>query len=378
MQTSKYSFFSSSSSFLWHVLWGQGLVICCTMSSLVGKWIEQALKDISPLSGAADSFIAIQTIGLYLSIFIIFFYRKRISVQKQSFFVKNGKRESLNLWPYALASLVDCGATVLIFLAVPYAKTIQISLLEDSSTPIAFLFEFFITIRQKGTLSYRQCRMEWVMKMIGVLMCLASIIFYALMQSEAFAPIQDNSWTHFILGLILPIGSATCYVISNILQVKLTSIENASSYNQDLVDKFMLRLGLLGTIWSLIFGIWLLPGEFRAIIALPWKSFLAIFLMIGGLIVFYLSVPAFLHRTSATFLNMSLMTKNFLIAILEEWLLGKFDADDKGVRWWTWITLSGILCSLLVFNGPSMLLDSQGTANAGSLELPGAVAEQAL
>ena len=225
------------------------------------------------------------------------------------------------LW-VAVGAQCDLLAGLLVFAAFEYAPMLQISLLEDASLPLCFLFESLIDKR-------RQLKL---FKCLGALTSTASLFFFGVMQGKRAS-----------LGLfsfVLPLTSALLYVCSNIIQARCKP------------DAYLKRLGLHGFIFSCIYGCRFAGREIKALFSSPKSVSFSLALIVSALLLFYTCLPKLLsHKAGPTFLNLSLASKNVYlpIATLTMMYLGREQVTLASIGWWTWVALVGVTLGLLIY-----------------------------
>lgn len=120
---------------------------------------------------------------------------------------------------------------------------------------------------------------------------------------------ENDKW----IGNVLALSSAICYAIANILQEYLVYEASVST----LMFRFSLLCSPLAAIACSAF-------EWRKIYNFEWKyqSILLIIIYVVGLTFYYMFVPVILQHSSATEMNMSLLTSNLFSIIISYFVFG--------------------------------------------------------
>ena len=141
---------------------------------------------------------------------------------------------------------------------------------------------------------------------MGALLCTASIIFYSLM-AGGLAPNDTKMW-RVGLGIVLPLLSALCYYVSNVLQVHLTERHGR--------DYFMYYLGLFGSLLSLTLSIPLIRVEVSTLMS-RWQEGMFVLPVVISLLFFSHLCASLSHLRHSHLLQHVLDDKELLCTLGE-------------------------------------------------------------
>ncbi|KAI8872176.1 DUF914-domain-containing protein [Ramicandelaber brevisporus] len=195
---------------------------------------------------------------------------------------------------YLAMAVCDVGGTYFLVKAYQYTNILSVTLLDSWSIPVCVALGFFFL----GT------RLRWL-QIAGVLSCLAfQGVLVGLDARRDSASGEDSSAPNPILGDVFCVVGATFMGISNVIQEHLVSTQTSAQV-----------LGLLGALGSICAGI-VLAAFGRVELGLLVRGMNgAIAALIAGyhvsLFLSYVAAPHVLRRSSATFLNLSLLTSDF-------------------------------------------------------------------
>ena len=253
--------------------------------------------------------------------------------------VENGKNELLEVeedvrkrngkaffkvewWKYLILAFVDVEGNYLLVKAYEYTTIESVQLLDCFTVPCVMLLSFFF-LKQKFTSSH----------FTGVLGCLIglSLLIFSDMKSNRYG---DEQVSNKFLGDLLTICGATLYAFSNVSQEYLVK-----NYDR---NEFLGGIGLFGVIIS---GIQVGILESNALS--PFSDLTNLGYLFGYVIclfIFYSLVPILLEQSSATYLNLSLLTSDFFSVLFAIYLFGVVLLPLY------FVAFSVIIVSLIVYN----------------------------
>ncbi|KAA0702024.1 Solute carrier family 35 member F2 [Triplophysa tibetana] len=189
-------------------------------------------------------------------------------------------------WKYALLGLTDVEANYAVVKAYQYTTLTSIQLLDCFVIPVLMILSwFFLKTRYRIT------------HFVSVCICLAGV--GAMVGADILAGQDQGSTSNILLGDGLVLVSATLYAISNVCQEY--TVKNLSRV------EFLGMIGLFGTVIS---GIQLGIIEHSELSKIQWKWEIALLLTGYALCMygFYSMMPIVVKMTSATAVNLSLLT----------------------------------------------------------------------
>ncbi|XP_026860850.2 solute carrier family 35 member F2 isoform X1 [Electrophorus electricus] len=189
-------------------------------------------------------------------------------------------------WKYLLMALTDVEANYTVVKAYQFTTLTSIQLLDCFVIPVLMVLSwFFLKTRYK------------LLHFVAVVVCLLGV--GAMVGADLLAGRDQGSHINVLLGDGLVLISAALYAVSNVCQEY--TVKNLSRVE---------FLGMIGLFGTLISGVQMAVLEIRAIanINLDWKIcllFIAYMLCMYGL---YSFMPVVVKMTSATAVNLSLLT----------------------------------------------------------------------
>ncbi|KAL6469963.1 hypothetical protein MHYP_G00210820 [Metynnis hypsauchen] len=189
-------------------------------------------------------------------------------------------------WKYLLMALTDVEANYAVVKAYQFTTLTSIQLLDCFVIPVLMVLSwFFLKTR------YR------LVHFIAVGVCLLGVV--AMVGADLLAGRDQGSNSNLLLGDCLVLISAALYAVSNVCQEY--TVKNLSR------AEFLGMMGLFGTLIS---GVQMAILEIKPIMAISWDweiclPFVAFMLCMYGL---YSFMPVVMKMTSATAVNLSLLT----------------------------------------------------------------------
>ncbi|XP_061899475.1 solute carrier family 35 member F1-like [Entelurus aequoreus] len=189
-------------------------------------------------------------------------------------------------WKYMILGFIDIEANYLILKAYQYTTLSSVQLLDCFVIPVVLLLSwFFLLVRYKAV------------HILGTLLCLLGI--GCMVGADVLLGRQQGLGEQKLFGDLLVLGGATLFGISNICE--------------EFIVKNMSRvefLGMMGLFGSFFCGIQLAIMEHKELLKVRWDWQLG--LLYVGFSVFMFSLyslmPLVMKRTSATSVNLSLLT----------------------------------------------------------------------
>ncbi|RXN01513.1 Solute carrier family 35 member F1 [Acipenser ruthenus] len=189
-------------------------------------------------------------------------------------------------WKYMILSLIDIEANYLVIKAYQYTTLTSVQLLDCFVIPVVLLLSwFFLLVRYKAV------------HFIGIGVCLLGI--GCMVGADVLAGRQQGLGEHKLLGDLLVLGGATLYGISNVCEEFI--VKNLSRV------EFLGMIGLFGSFFS---GIQLAIMEHKELLRVPWDWQIGLLYIGFSACMFglYSFMPVVIKRTSATAVNLSLLT----------------------------------------------------------------------
>ncbi|XP_036417697.1 solute carrier family 35 member F2 isoform X2 [Colossoma macropomum] len=189
-------------------------------------------------------------------------------------------------WKYILLGLADVEANYAVVKAYQYTTLTSVQLLDCFIIPVLMILSwFFLKARYK------------IIHYVAVCVCLAGV--GAMVGADLLAGRDQGSTSNILLGDGLVILSATLYAVSNVCQEY--TVKNRSRVE---------FLGMLGLFGTLISGIQLGVLEHVQLARIQWTWQIA--LLLSGFVLcmytLYSCMPMVMEVTSATAVNLSLLT----------------------------------------------------------------------
>ncbi|XP_056613157.1 solute carrier family 35 member F2 [Triplophysa dalaica] len=189
-------------------------------------------------------------------------------------------------WKYVLLGLTDVEANYAVVKAYQYTTLTSIQLLDCFVIPVLMILSwFFLKTRYRIT------------HFVSVCICLAGV--GAMVGADILAGQDQGSTSNILLGDGLVLVSSTLYAISNVCQEY--TVKNLSRVE---------FLGMIGLFGMVISGIQLGIIEHSELSKIHWKWEIALLLAGYALCMygFYSMMPIVVKMTSATAVNLSLLT----------------------------------------------------------------------
>ncbi|XP_057676105.1 solute carrier family 35 member F2 isoform X2 [Corythoichthys intestinalis] len=189
-------------------------------------------------------------------------------------------------WKYLLMGLADVEANYTVVMAYRYTTLTSIQLLDCFVVPVLMVMSWFLLKTRYRPLHY-----------IAVTVCLLGV--GAMVGADILAGRDQGSTSDVVLGDSLVLISAVLYAVSNMCQE--FTVKNRSRV------EFLGMMGFFGTIIS---GIQLAAMEIGAVKKIKWNFHIAMLFVLYMLCMFalYSFMPVVVKRTSATAVNLSLLT----------------------------------------------------------------------
>ncbi|XP_076852086.1 solute carrier family 35 member F1 [Brachyhypopomus gauderio] len=189
-------------------------------------------------------------------------------------------------WKYMILGLIDIEANYLVIKAYQYTTLTSIQLLDCFVIPVALLLSwFFLLVRYK------------VVHFVGVGVCLLGM--GCMVGADVLVGRQQGLGDHKLLGDLLVLAGATLYGISNVCEEFI--VKNLSRV------EFLGMIGLFGSFFS---GIQLAIMEHKELLKVHWDWQIGLLYIGFSACMFglYSFMPVVIKRTSATAVNLSLLT----------------------------------------------------------------------
>uniref|UniRef100_A0A2I2YQF6 Solute carrier family 35 member F1 n=1 Tax=Gorilla gorilla gorilla TaxID=9595 RepID=A0A2I2YQF6_GORGO len=183
-------------------------------------------------------------------------------------------------WKYMILGLIDLEANYLVVKAYQYTTLTSIQLLDCFVIPVVILLSwFFLLIRYKAV------------HFIGIVVCILGM--GCMVGADVLVGRHQGAGENKLVGDLLVLGGATLYGISNVWEEYI--IRTLSRV------EFLGMIGLFGAFFSGIqFGVHSSPSFLLRMLKMPWRS-----ACMFGL---YSFMPVVIKKTSATSVNLSLLT----------------------------------------------------------------------
>ncbi|XP_029903177.1 solute carrier family 35 member F1 [Myripristis murdjan] len=189
-------------------------------------------------------------------------------------------------WKYMILGLIDIEANYLVIKAYQYTTLTSVQLLDCFVIPVVLLLSwFFLLVRYKAA------------HFIGVGVCLLGT--GCMVGADVLVGQQQGSGEQKLLGDLLVLAGATLYGISNVCEEFI--VKNWSRV------EFLGMMGLFGSFFS---GIQLAIMEHKELLRLAWDWQIGLLYIGFSACMFglYSFMPVVMKRTSATSVNLSLLT----------------------------------------------------------------------
>uniref|UniRef100_A0A673MT18 Solute carrier family 35 member F1-like n=1 Tax=Sinocyclocheilus rhinocerous TaxID=307959 RepID=A0A673MT18_9TELE len=189
-------------------------------------------------------------------------------------------------WKYMILGLIDIEANYLVIKAYQYTTLTSVQLLDCFVIPVVLLLSwFFLLVRYK------------VLHFVGVGVCLLGM--GCMVGTDVLVGRQQGLGDHKLLGDLLVLAGATLYGISNVCEEFI--VKNLSRV------EFLGMMGLFGSFFS---GIQLAIMEHKELLKVQWDWQIGLLYIGFSACMFglYSFMPVVIKRTSATAVNLSLLT----------------------------------------------------------------------
>ncbi|KAF4071070.1 hypothetical protein AMELA_G00280710 [Ameiurus melas] len=189
-------------------------------------------------------------------------------------------------WKYMILGVIDIEANYLVIKAYQYTTLTSVQLLDCFVIPVVLLLSwFFLLVRYK------------VVHFVGVGICLLGI--GCMVGTDVLVGRQQGLGDHKLLGDLLVLAGATLYGISNVCEEFI--VKNLSRV------EFLGMMGLFGSFFS---GIQLAIMEHKELLKVQWDWQIGLLYIGFSACMFglYSFMPVVIKRTSATTVNLSLLT----------------------------------------------------------------------
>ncbi|KAM9781954.1 solute carrier family 35 member F2 [Syngnathus typhle] len=189
-------------------------------------------------------------------------------------------------WKYLLMGLADVEANYTVVMAYRYTTLTSIQLLDCFVVPVLMVMSWFLLKTRYRPLHY-----------VAVTVCLLGV--GAMVGADMMAGRDQGSTSDVLLGDSLVLISAVLYAVSNMCQE--FTVKNHTRV------EFLAMMGFFGTIIS---GIQLAALEVSALKKIKWNVHIAMLFLLYVVCMFtlYSFMPVVVKRTSATAVNLSLLT----------------------------------------------------------------------
>nr|XP_020467164.1 solute carrier family 35 member F1 isoform X2 [Monopterus albus] len=189
-------------------------------------------------------------------------------------------------WKYMILGFIDIEANYLALKAYQHTTLSSVQLLDCFVIPVVLLLSwFFLLVRYKAV------------HFVGVGLCLLGI--GCMVGADILLGRQQGFGEQKLFGDLLVLGGATLYGISNVCEEFI--VKNLSRV------EFLGMMGLFGSFFS---GIQLAIMEHKELLKVPWDWQIGL-LYVGFsafMFILYSFMPVVVKRTSATSVNLSLLT----------------------------------------------------------------------
>ncbi|XP_078226105.1 solute carrier family 35 member F1 isoform X2 [Callithrix jacchus] len=189
-------------------------------------------------------------------------------------------------WKYMILGLIDLEANYLVVKAYQYTTLTSIQLLDCFVIPVVILLSwFFLLIRYKAV------------HFIGIVVCILGM--GCMVGADVLVGRHQGAGENKLVGDLLVLGGATLYGISNVWEEYI--IRTLSRV------EFLGMIGLFGAFFS---GIQLAIMEHKELLKVPWDWQIGLLYVGFSACMFglYSFMPVVIKKTSATSVNLSLLT----------------------------------------------------------------------
>ncbi|XP_058029093.1 solute carrier family 35 member F1 [Ahaetulla prasina] len=189
-------------------------------------------------------------------------------------------------WKYMILGIIDIEANYLVVKAYQYTTFTSVQLLDCFVIPVVILLSwFFLLVRYKAV------------HFIGIVVCILGMGCMA--GTDVLVGRQQGAGENKLIGDLLVLGGATLYGISNVCEEYI--VRNLSRV------EFLGMIGLFGSFFS---GIQLAIMEHKELLKVPWDWQIGLLYVGFSACMFglYSFMPVVIKKTSATAVNLSLLT----------------------------------------------------------------------
>uniref|UniRef100_A0A2I3LYP4 Solute carrier family 35 member F1 n=1 Tax=Papio anubis TaxID=9555 RepID=A0A2I3LYP4_PAPAN len=234
-------------------------------------------------------------------------------------------------WKYMILGLIDLEANYLVVKAYQYTTLTSIQLLDCFVIPVVILLSwFFLLIRYKAV------------HFIGIVVCILGM--GCMVGADVLVGRHQGAGENKLVGDLLVLGGATLYGISNVWEEYI--IRTLSRV------EFLGMIGLFGAFFS---GIQLAIMEHKELLKVPWDWQIGLLYVGFSACMFglYSFMPVVIKKTSATSVNLSLLTADLYSLFCGLFLFHYKHEEPKVARRQPQLSLHGIF---VLSSGRSVLL----------------------
>lgn len=204
-------------------------------------------------------------------------------------------------WKYLILSVIDVEANYLIVKAYQYTTLTSVQLLDCFTIPTVLALSWiFLKVRYK------------ILHILGVGVCLLGV------GCVVWADIEEGHGSEGgnqrLLGDMLCLIAATLYGVSNVAQEFVVKTYDRYEF-----------LGMVGLFGSCVNGIQLAILERNEIATIQWDTWQVVCLLVGfalSMFVLYSLMPVVMALTSATAVNLSILSADFYALVVGIYLFG--------------------------------------------------------
>jgi len=222
-------------------------------------------------------------------------------------------------WMYLLLALADVEANYLVVKAYQYTTITSVMLLDCFTIPCVMLLSYFLLHARYGA-----------HQLIGVLLCLAGLVVLVVSDYDS-----EDAGSNPLVGDLLCLAGAVLYAISNVGQEGVLKTHSRVEY--------LSMIGIFGTIISGVQLACLERSELRSV-EWSWPVVGLLFAFAMCLFFMYSLTPYMMVLSSATFLNLSLLTSDVYAILVGIFL---FDQKLSGLYF---ISFAFVLVGLILYN----------------------------
>lgn len=233
-----------------------------------------------------------------------------------------GNKLQVDWWKYAVLGIIDVEANFLVVMAYQYTTIESVQLLDSFSIPCVMVISY-CWLKHSYTWSH----------LVGVVGCFVGLVLLVVSDMQTSRNgIQDPQ--NKIIGDVITLCGAALYAVSNVFQEYLVK-----KYDR---KEMLAGIGFFGLIVS---GIQVIILERNNIP--KFNDYITLLYMVGFLVcmfAFYSLVPILLQMSSATYMNLSLLTSDFFSVLFAVFL---FDAHLIVLYFGSFVI---IIISLILYN----------------------------